>query len=266
MIHDGNRSFFRLAMQTGHFVVSEWEDAGSILRGGTVHFGLPIRGGPGKPPLGAVGAAVGIDWLAALLRPVGLPPGAELTVVDRLGRVMLHLADPGAPALHGGTPLPPALLRLLPAFPEGGTDQDPERNGSVIDADGPDGAPQILGLAPFVPGTGGALRLVVSLDAQRSLAPVEAAAQRGLLLIFGGMALALLAAWIGARRFVLDPVAVLLRAAERWEAGQPGTRAAPALHGSIRNWPGWPAHSTAWPRPPRNATAPRPPCWRRRRG
>ena len=75
--------------------------------------------------------------------------------------------------------------------------------------------------------------MVVSLDAQRSLAPVEAAAQRGLLLIFGGMALALLAAWIGARRFVLDPVAVLLRAAERWEAGQPGTRAAPALHGSI---------------------------------
>jgi PAS domain S-box-containing protein len=233
VVDDSQRSFFRLALGTGQFVVSEWEAAGDLMRGGTVHFGLPIRGAGGGAPEGVVGAAVGIGWLVELLRPIGLPPGAELTVVDRRGQVLLQLTDRPEHALAPGQPAPPVLMRVLPPFPAGGLDQDPDVTGSVIDASGADGMQRIFGVAPFVPGTGGALRLVVALDADRALAPVEAATQRALMLMLGGMALALLAAWFGARRFVLDPVEVLLGAAEHWQAGRYGTRAAPALSGSI---------------------------------
>jgi two-component sensor histidine kinase/PAS domain-containing protein len=232
-IYDGDRSFFRLAMERGEVVVSEWEPAAVLLRGGSVHFGLPIRDVPGQPPLGVVGAAVGVDWLADLLRPIGLPAGATLTVVDREARIMIHLADTPSLTLQPGSPAPRELLDLLPPFSIRSSQQEPDTAGSVVDGPGWDGSPRIYGAAPFVPGTGGALRLVVSLDAAQALAPARAAARFGILMMLGGTVVALGAARLGGRRFVLQPLEVLLGAADKWEKGQYDARAAPALRGSI---------------------------------
>jgi hypothetical protein len=78
----GDRRFHRLPLETGGFVVGEYEP-GSVLRPGSLPMGLPIRPVGGGEPLGTVGAALGAEWMAKELRPIGLPPGAELFVVDR---------------------------------------------------------------------------------------------------------------------------------------------------------------------------------------
>jgi PAS domain S-box-containing protein len=224
-----DRSFFRLAVANNDFAVSEWEAAAAILRGGSIHFGLPIRGAGGEPA-GVVGAAVGVDHIGDLLRAIRLPAGADLTVVDREHRVLLRLSDRAADPVRQGQPAPPALLRLLPPFPPApGHRDDAETGAHAMIAEDEAGERRILGVASNVPGTGGALRLAVSLDARAALAPVEAAGLRGALLIVAGLALALAAAYFGARRFVLNPVARLLDGAERWSAGEYGVRVAPGL-------------------------------------
>ncbi len=229
--YNGNRSFHRLPLLTGGFAVGEWEQ-GALLPGGSLHFGLPIIGPSGTGQAGTVGAAVGVEVLADLLRPIGLPAGARLLVVDRNDRIVLYLSDDRAEGLKPGDPAPPGLLRLLPPAPAPGPELEPADAAMLVEAPGLDGAPRLFGLAPFVPGTGGALRLAVSLDAGATLAPVRAAERRGLLLILGGTVLALLAAWAGARRFVLRPLSVLLDAASQWERGRYEIRATPALDGS----------------------------------
>ena len=231
-IYDGDRSFFRLAMETNDFVVSEWETAAAILRGGSIHFGLPIRGADGRPA-GAVGAAIGVGYMADLLRPIGLPAGAVLTVVDRNNHVLLRLSDLENDPFVLGQPAPAWLLRQLPPFPPlPGLREEADTGARVVDAEGHGGVQRLFGIGPYVPGTGGALRVAVSLDAHAALAPVEAAGRRGALLIVGGMALAFAAAFFGAQRFVLHPLARLLEGAERWSAGQYDLRVAPALVGS----------------------------------
>ncbi|MFC7541254.1 cache domain-containing protein [Siccirubricoccus deserti] len=265
-IYDGDRSFFRLAMERGEVVVSEWEPAAPFLRGGSVHFGLPIRGAPGQPPLGAVGAAVGVDWLADLLRPIGLPPGATLTVVDREARVMLQLTDTPGLALRPGTPAPQQLLELLPPFSHQPNQQEPDAVGTVVDGPGWDGSPCIYGAAPFVPATGGALRLVVSLDAARALAPVEAAARAGIILMLG------VPSW----RWQRPGLAAGASCCNRWRCcwarlinGRRDSMApAPRRRCVARSpsWPGWPARWIASPRPRPGATARPQRCVRTRRG
>ncbi|HYZ32030.1 MAG TPA: HWE histidine kinase domain-containing protein [Crenalkalicoccus sp.] len=227
-ISDRGRTFFEQPMRSGAFVVSEWEPAGQILPGGTVHFGLPVRGDDGQPT-GVVIAAIGIGAVRDVLAPVRLPAGAELMVVDRNGRVMAQLGAAKGPGLAPGTPVPPALLRLLPVPGIGAAEPAPAR---VEDGTGPDGRPRLFGVAPFIAGTGDAIRLLVSLDTQSTMAAVEAAQRRGLGGIAIGLGLTLAAAWFGARRFVLRPLAVLLHAAERWQQGDFTVRAAPALSGS----------------------------------
>lgn len=229
VIYDGERSFFRLAMRGEPFVVSEWERAASFLRGGSVHFGLPIEE-PEGTRTGVIGAAVGVSFLADLLRPVGLPPGAELTVVDRGDRVVLRLSDMAQDPLVLGEPAPPWLLRLLPAFPPAPGQE--ETGGWVTDGPGHAEAARVFGIAGYVPGTRGAMRLVVSLDKQAVLAPVEAAGRRNARLMVAGVLLAFAAAFFGARRFVLRPLATLLEAAERWRAGRHEVRVAAALGAS----------------------------------
>ncbi len=231
-IYDGDRSFFKLAMDSNDFIVSEWEVAASIMRGGTIHFGLPIRGGNGQP-IGAVGAAIGVGYVADLLRPIGLPAGADLTVVDRNNHVLLRLSDLEQDPLKLGEVAPDWLLTQLPPFPPPpGQRDDVDTGARVVEARGLDGTQRLFGIGPYVPGAAGALRVAVSLDAHAALAPVDAAGRRGSELIVAGMALAFAAAFFGARRFVLRPLATLLDGAERWGAGQYDLRVAPSLIGS----------------------------------
>lgn len=227
-----------------------------------LHLALPVRNAPDGPLVGVVTAALGLPWIAAQLRSVGLPPGAELFLLDREGDVVLRLrahparSDEVAPPL-AGTETTRALAALLAVrqgqaeagaghtvaqgLPTAGSGlaelaagavperQQPNGGASLLDAVGPDGAPRIFALAYEMASAQGALQLAVSLDAAAALAPVAEVGRRWALLVALGLAASLAAAWLGAQRFVLAPIRALQETARRWAKGEYGARAAPAL-------------------------------------
>ena len=72
----------------------------------------------------------------------------------------------------------------------------------------------------------------VGLSTRAATAGVEAATRRGMLLIMLGVALAMIAARLAGRAFILQPIEALVRAVERWRAGDLGARVGLAGHRS----------------------------------
>ncbi len=168
------------------------------------------------------------------------PPGAELILADRNDRVVLRLGGDNKGDLKPGDAVPPALMGLLPALPATGVDADAEA-GRLVSAKDERGAPRLVALAPYVPGTDGALRLAVSYD-PASLPPVAASTgglgSMGAALGLGGLALALIVAFVGARALLSRPLANALAsaaAAGTGAGGSPGAPAAPQSPASARN-------------------------------
>jgi PAS domain S-box-containing protein len=229
-------------------------DGGAPL---ALHLALAVRRAPDEPPHGVVAAALGLPWIAAQLRPVGLPPGAELFLLDREGDVVLRLrahpasSDDLAPPRAGTETAETlaALLALRPAVtPTDGTAPPPIAGGSgsgtvadtrlpyhspraalLRDAPGPDGTPRIYALAHEIAPAQGALHLVVSLDAAAALAPAAEVGRRWAVLLALGLVASFAAAGIGAQRFVLAPIRALQQTARHWARGEYGARATPAL-------------------------------------
>jgi two-component sensor histidine kinase len=169
---------------------------------------------------------------------VPLPPGAELILADRNDRVVLRLGGDSKNDLKPGDAVPPALMSLLPALPATGVDADAE-GGRLVSAKGENGAPRLVALAPYVPGTDGALRLAVSYD-PASLPAVSAPAggrpaSVRMALGLGGLALALVVAFAGARVLLSRPLAkALASAAAGGGARPPAGSAAPQPPASAR--------------------------------
>ena len=222
-VRNGERSSHQLPLQAGGFAVGGWE-AGSGPRSSGLHMGLPIQAEGGVGFAGTMTAAVQVARLAEVLRAVPLPLGAELILVDRNDKVVLRLADGNAGDVNPGDAVPPALMNLLPALPATGVDVDAE-TGRLVPATDERGASRLVALAPYVPGTDGTLRLAVSYD-PASL-PVAASAggpasSMGMALGIGGLALALIVAFVGARVLLSRPLAQALAsaAAGNTSAGQ----------------------------------------------
>ena len=234
-VRNGERSSHQLPLQAGGFAVGGWE-AGSGPRSSGLHLGLPIQAEGGVGFAGTMTAAVQVARLAEVLRSVPLPLGAELILVDRNDRVVLRLADGDAGDLNPGDAVPPALVSLLPALPATGVDADAEI-GRLVPATDHRGASRLVALAPYVPGTEGTLRLAVSYDpSSLPAAPASAGASgsMGMALGIGGLALALMVAFVGARALLSRPLANALASAAGG-AGQArpssSSRGAPAARG-----------------------------------
>jgi two-component sensor histidine kinase len=222
-VRNGERSSHQLPLQAGGFAVGVWEP-GTGPRNSGLHLGLPIQTEGGIGFAGTMTAAVEVARLADLLRAVPLPPGAELILADRNDRVVLRLGGDAAGDLKPGDAVPPALKSLLPALPAAGVDAD-AATGRLVDAAGERGASRLVALAPYVPGTDGALRLAVSYDPSSLPAVGPAAATGGsgsmaMALGVGGLALALIVAFVGARVLLSRPLANALAAAASSGAGQ----------------------------------------------
>nr|WP_304502903.1 HWE histidine kinase domain-containing protein [Caldovatus aquaticus] len=217
---------------------------------------LPVGGAAeeGAPPAGVVAAALGLPWIATQLRPIGLPPGAELFLLDHDGQPVLRLiaaqgrSDDIAPP-PAGTRVAETLASLLAALraDDAGAGQGaaagaggpgeafrrgpraPDHRALLRDGPGPDGTPRLHALAPEVVGAQGRLYLAVSLDAAGALAAVAEVGWRWALLLLLGLTASLAAAGLGAQRFVLAPLRALQQTAQRWAAGEYGARAGAAL-------------------------------------
>ena len=217
-VRNGERSSHQLPLQAGGFAVGVWEP-GSGPRSSGLHLGVPIPAEGGIGFAGTMTAAVEVARLAEVLRPVPLPPGAELILVDRNDRVVLRLADDKGSDLKPGDAVPPALMNLLPALPATGVDADAE-GVRLVPATGANGASRLVALAPYVPGTEGALRLAVSYDPSAlpgagggAPAAMVGPLPMGAALGFGGLALAVLMAFAGARIMLARPLATALASA-----------------------------------------------------
>lgn len=150
--------------------------------------------------------AVGLDltWLHRDLAGRSMPGGASFTITDRDGTILVAIPD----AAKVGRKLRADFRGMLNASGPG-----------TLDHVAADGSRQIVGYVPPSAMLDRALLVSVGLSPEAALAPVQAATRRGVLLIGLGVALALLAAWIAGRAFILRPVSALLAAAQRWHAG-----------------------------------------------
>lgn len=227
-IRNGDRSSHILPLQTGAFSVGVWEPANGQRSSG-LHLGLPVQAEGGIGYAGTLTAVVDPAQLAEVLRSVALPPGAELVVADRNDRVVVRVGGDGPGELLAGGPVPAALAAQLPAAPGVGTPPGTDAEaGRLVDAAGEQGSRRLMALAPFVPGTDGALRLAVSYDpnALPGAPPFLWSDPRRLGLALGGFALSLLVAFAGARILLGKPLAEALAAAAQRDPPRPGASAA----------------------------------------
>ncbi|WP_175426543.1 PAS domain S-box protein [Azospirillum brasilense] len=198
----------RMALYGQGFVVGDYAvrrtDGRPVLP-----FAAPYADGTGRMA-GVVSIALDAGWLREYLAEKPLPPNAMLVLADRNGTVLGRF--PGSDDQRVGKPLPEPLMALLRAPSDG-----------VAEVAGLDGEPRIMAYAP-VDQKVRELFLAVGLDRTEALRPVTAAAERSAFLLALAAALSLAAAWVGARLFVLRPVARLKRVVERWSAGDRSAR------------------------------------------
>ena len=202
------RPYVQEALSSGGFVVGRYirEDG---MGDEILPLALPIEGRDGQAT-GVVAAHLSLAWLNAHLRARGLAQEGSLTIADRDGVIVVR--DP-EPERYVGTRLPEASLVFVHASEPGTRELEAQ-----------DGTRRIVG---YMPAELAAANLYVSsgLSANAAFAAIDRATGRGLAMIAAGLGLALLVAWTVGRRFVLQPVQGLMRAARRWQAGDYGVRA-----------------------------------------
>ena len=203
-------ALFGQGFAVGEYVVRRADDRPVLP------FGVPYADANGRLA-GAVGLSLGLDWIKEYLARKPLPPHASLLLADRNGVLLGSFpdgSDGGGTGIDArvGHPLPPSLMTLARAPASG-----------ITELPGLDGEKRILAYAP-VQDTPRDLFLAVGLDRDAALQSTIMAARRGAILLTLAVGLALLAAWFGARAFVLRPVARLQQVVERWRAGDHGAR------------------------------------------
>ena len=202
-----DQAWFRAALQTGSFVVG-----GYALSPATHAPVLPMA----VPVTATDGSLLSVLVLSLDLERLGrdlgakLPPGTTLTLADRDGAVLLHLAD-GKVGASGM--LAPGMLALIRA-----------NAAATAEVTDPTGVVQIV--AAVRTGDNG-LHVLVARREQEAFTALDETTRNGIVLIVAGLTLALLIAALVAWRFIQLPVRELLRTAERLRQGEYARRARP---------------------------------------
>ena len=202
------RTYFRLALQTGGFVLGDYT-VGRLSGGPTIHAAKPFRNHDGKIA-GVIVLALSLDWLAQAVERLRLPPEAIVTIADRNGIFMIR--HPGQERF-AGTPIPAGNRFILDGTKIGiAPMMSLDRNRPVIVAYSPPGADP-KGLA-----------IGVGLDRETTFATVTQDNRLRLALIVLGAGLALATTALLGARLIGRPVNRLLQAAERWRTGDLAAR------------------------------------------
>jgi PAS domain S-box-containing protein len=174
----------------------------------TLPMTLPFQD-PGGEAGGLVRASLDLEWLRQHFAARPLPPGASIAVTSRDGSLVLRLPEP-APL---GQPMREEFRWMLDAVAPG-----------VVAGPGGGTSSRLIAYVPPAAMPERALLVSVSLSPTEALPNLAAASWRGALLIGLCLLLALAAARFAGRAFIVEPVAALLRAAERWRAGDLAAR------------------------------------------
>ena len=158
---------------------------------------------------GVVSAALDLKWLSNHLAERGLPPGASILIADRVGNIISRLPNPDA--LVGKN-----MRKSHEDIMDG-------NHTGWEEAKGVDGVTRIFGyLPPALPP--GDLFLSAGLSKDEAFVDIERATRRGVALILAGLLVAIIAAVLGGRYFVRNPIRNLTGAATRWRDGEYETR------------------------------------------
>ncbi|MFO1072630.1 MAG: HWE histidine kinase domain-containing protein [Geminicoccaceae bacterium] len=203
----GDRAYVQEALSGGGFVVGSYT-RDRITGAEILPLALPIEDRDGHAK-GVVAAHLSLAWLNAHLRERSLAQGGSLTIADRDGVIIAR--DP-QPERFVGVRIPDTFQALVHATAPGTQELVSQ-----------DGTHRILGYMPAGISAAG-LYVSAGLSAEASFAAIDRATARGVAMIAVGLGLALLVAW-GLGRRLVRPVAGLMRAAARWQAGDYGARA-----------------------------------------
>ena len=206
-INASKRSFFRLALESGGFVVGDLV-TGDVTGKRTIHLAKSVRNRAGMVT-GVVALALSADWLGQQLEGLALPPWATAVVIDRNGITIARSPDPRHTA---GQPMPAANRAML----EG-------NRAVVIPVVNRDGRELLVGYSPTGANPKGLL-VAVGLDRAAAFAEVTRANRLGLQLIVGALALALLLTAMLGWRLIRYPINLLLVAAGEWRGGNLAAR------------------------------------------
>lgn len=197
-----DRTYFRLAVQTGGFVLGEYA-VGRSSREPSLHLASALRDDNGKVT-GVVYAALSLGWLRQQLEALPLPPGTVAWVADRTGTILARQPEG---VRFSGQRVPDWLRSTLSDSQITVREIVKAHGQTVVVATNPiDAAP-----------TG--LMAAVSLNRDQLLGSVVQSDRQALLLLFAGAALAIALTAIAARRLIRAPLDRLLDSAARWEAG-----------------------------------------------
>src|SRR5262249_31667062 len=155
----------------------------------SLNVALPVLNSQGEVRAVLI-AGLDFTWLEQIMVDADLPEGSTLLAVDRQGLVLARYPDPEG--LTGQSLPPDAVLRQALTV----TTSQP------LELPGLDGVPRLYAVAP-IQGDG-----VVAVGTPRAAAFAEAnrLLTQNLVGLLAAAALALAAAWLGSRAFVLQPV------------------------------------------------------------
>ena len=146
-VNAADRSYFKRAVGSRQFSVGEYQ-TGRVSGKASVAFAYPVFDSHGRVRRVLV-APLDLAWANAHLAVAGVPKGAEVLVVDRLGTIVVRWPSPAGRI--GQLLGPSALGRALLG-----------RGTGTVEAAGADGVMREYGMTP-VAGSAGNLRVAVGL-------------------------------------------------------------------------------------------------------
>jgi signal transduction histidine kinase len=202
-----DQPFFKRAMaRDGLAVGNYWADPVTGQR--MIHFALKFGDDDGRTA-GVVYAGLDLGWLSEHLKERGLSPTSSILIADREGNIVARLPNPES--LVGKN-----MRRSHEAIMDGD-------KAGWEEAVGVDGATRIFGyVPPALPPRD--FFLSAGQSKAEAFAVIDDATRRGVALIVAGLLLATVAAIVGSRRFLLEPIKGLLNVAAEWRNGNDNAR------------------------------------------
>lgn len=204
----GDRTYFQRAVATREFAVGDFQ-VGRVTRKATINFGYPVLDARGAVQ-GVAFSALDLAWINRLAARAELPGRSMLSVIDRNGTLLARY--PSVEGQIGERLVEPALLAAVAAGHGSGTAQ-------TVGADG------VQRLHSFVTlGQGGVAYVVVGIPTDVAYADAQRVLRRNLSALAVVALLALAAAWVGGRLFIVRPTRKLVAFTRRLSAGELGAR------------------------------------------
>jgi hypothetical protein len=195
-----DRTHFKEALAGAEFVVGDYMIGRSSHRP-VLPLAVPVPSMGGAGPI--VVASIDLQWLSRSLAHRGAPPQGSITMADRNGII---IARQPQPERFVGTRIPEPYLHLLY-----------ERSEGTIEVTSQDSTPRVLGYQPLstIPKD---IYISSGVGVDYSYSGIYAATLRSMVVIALTMLSAILASSLFGRRFIAQPVARLVAAAEKWRA------------------------------------------------